>query len=99
MGEDHVGGELLFQILEVFFDFSSDVREETIAKIFYANLFFAGTGQESFTAADGLFPAFAVRAEHHPIEFQGSVLFEPSKNGSAAANLDVVAMSAEAQDP
>jgi hypothetical protein len=98
MGEDDVGAEPLFQILEVFLDFSRNVRKKTVAKMFYAYLFFSRTAQEGFTAADGLFPAFPVRAEHHPIEFQGRVLLEPAQDGPAATNLDIVAMGAETED-
>src|SRR5689334_15105158 len=98
MGEDEVGGEPVFQILEVFLDFSRNVREKTVAEIFYAHLFLARTAEESFTAANGLIPAFPVRAEHHPIKFQGRVLLEPAQNGPAATNLDIVAMGAEAED-
>src|SRR5580658_126285 len=98
VGENQVGREAVFQVFKEFLDLHTFIGKETVAKIQNGHVASRGAFQkEGGTTASFSF-AIEAGAEDDPVEFQIAARAEKLKDGAAAADFDVVGMSAEAED-
>src|SRR5258708_36880311 len=73
--------------------------KEAVAKAVHVDRGAAHALEEEAPARLGLAAALLVAAEHDPAHAQRRALGDQAQNGAAAANLDVVGMRAEAEQP
>ena len=97
MGEDHIGRNRMLQHLEVLLDLGTDVRKESVTKPLHDDLVSALRLQEQAGAVSRLPLPFRIRAEDHPVENGLRACRHKLEYRPAAADLDVVRMSAEAK--
>jgi len=99
LGEDQVG----LHLLQLFFENGLDLRafkgEETVFEIFYDQFFLLGLFCEQIETLTGFMLAFAATVgEDHPGKFEIGIFRKPLQDGTAAADLDVIGVTADAED-
>ena len=98
VGEDQVGIHVGLELLEVVLDLGTHPGEVALPEALDADVLLARAGQEVLGGVLRLGCPDVVRAEHDPVETSGRELLGETQDGAAATDLDVVAVSPEAQD-
>src|SRR5882724_2750211 len=97
VSEDDVRRALGLQLLEERLDAFADVRKEARLEVPDDHVALRRIGEEALRAGQGLLVALAARADHHPLDFGMDVLRQEPQDRSAATDLDVVAVGADAE--
>jgi hypothetical protein len=98
LGEDYIGREDFLEFLEAFFDWRTKVGKESISKGFHNYCSVPRAVQESIRAALGFFGSRCIGTQHKPVKFDPLRLLNHPQQCAATADLDVVAVCAQAQD-
>src|SRR6266508_6316547 len=98
MREDNIRRDSFFQLFKEAFYFSADVREETGPKTLDDDVFCLRGGQEELGAHERLGSSVPVGAEDYPTDVGVLPFGEKTQDGSATADLDVVAMRSNTED-
>src|SRR5271168_1703680 len=98
VSENEIGIDALLEVLEKVFDIGSHVGEEAVAKRSDLDRLGAGVAQESARAGLGLLLPYSRGAEHHPMENGVRIQRHQPQHRTAAANLDVVSVSTQAEN-
>src|SRR3989344_5523455 len=98
VGEDQVRLHSAPQFFEIVLDLLADVREEAVLEVLDDDLARTRARQEKRRALLRFPGALRIGTEDHPVKLQVRVVLNELENGSTAADLDVVAMCAQAQN-
>src|SRR5947208_1015975 len=99
MGQDNVGRETFLERLNVLLDRRSVVREETVAETFHQNLAFSRALKKETSALKRFFFPLSVRTQNHPGNFQLWMFLEPAEDRASAADLNIVGVGTQTQNP
>ena len=99
VGEDEVGFERAFDLLETIFHLGAVIGKKTIAETFDDDSTIRGALQKPSRTFLRFPLTVRVRTEDNPADFAGLRLAEQMEQRSTAADLDIVAVSTEAEDP
>ena len=101
MGQNERRTIVAFEIFERLLDAGELGRKEAVAEAVHAHRRFAAAERAEKSAGTPLRfgPAFVIAAEDDPAHLRAGPFAEQPQQQSAAADLDVVGMSAEAQEP
>ncbi len=97
VGQDDIGSQGGLELLEGLLDLQGLPRKETVAELEKAQLWALLARQEACGGRAGLLLAHRVTGEYGPMEARSGVLSSPANQCRSAADLDVVAVRAEAK--
>src|SRR6266545_156742 len=98
-GQDQVRREAALELLEGLLDRGALPGEEAVPEGPHLDLAVVAAAEERLRAVHRLLGALALAAQHQPADLQRRELRDQPEEGAAAADLDVVGMRAEHQQP